>query len=44
MIVDHWGEVLGRLPQGEGIVTARFDLDAQRRVRESFPALSHRRL
>jgi predicted amidohydrolase len=44
MIVDHWGEVLDRLPQGEGIVTARFDLDAQRRVRESFPALSHRRL
>jgi nitrilase len=44
MIIDHWGEVLGRLPQGEGIVTARFDLDAQRRVRESFPALSHRRL
>lgn len=43
MIVDHWGEVLGRLPQGEGIVTARFDLDAQRRVRETFPALSHRR-
>ncbi|MEY3338861.1 MAG: hypothetical protein RL245_1853 [Pseudomonadota bacterium] len=44
MIVDHWGQVLGRLPHGEGIVTASFDLDAQRRVRESFPALSHRRL
>jgi nitrilase len=44
MIVDHWGEVLGRLPEGEGIVTARFDLDAQRQVRESFPALAHRRL
>lgn len=44
LIVDHWGEILSRLPQGEGIVTARFDLDAQRRVREAFPALSHRRL
>lgn len=44
LIVDHWGAVLARRPQGEGIVTASFDLDAQQRVREAFPALQHRRL
>lgn len=44
LIVDHWGAVLARRAHGEGIVTASFDLDAQRRVREAFPALQHRRL
>lgn len=44
MIVDHWGAVLARLPRGEGVVTAAFDLEGQRTVRESFPALAHRTL
>lgn len=44
LIVDHWGTVLARRAEGEGIVTATFDLEAQRRVREAFPALQHRRL
>jgi deaminated glutathione amidase len=43
MIVDPWGEVLGVLPDGEGVVLA--DIDAQRiaAVRRQLPALDHRR-
>ena len=44
LIVDHWGTVLARLPEGEGVVTATLDLQAQRQSREEFPALTHRRL
>ncbi len=44
MIVDHWGSVQARLPHGEGVVVAEFDLEAQARVRAEFPALSHRRI
>ena len=42
MIVDPWGEVLGCLPEGEGVVVA--DLDPARlvQVREQLPALRHR--
>jgi deaminated glutathione amidase len=42
MIVDHWGRVLRRLPRGTGVVVAEVDLQAQARVRESFPTLAHR--
>ncbi len=42
MIVDHWGRVLAELPEGEGVVAATLDLDAQRETRRRFPALSHR--
>ena len=43
MIVDPWGEVLGVLPEGEGVVLA--DVDARRiaAVRTQLPALEHRR-
>jgi nitrilase len=42
MIVDFWGGVLSRLPQGAGVVTAQLDRDKQEEVRQSFPALNHR--
>src|ERR1700751_427030 len=42
MIVDYWGRVLQRVPRGRGCALAEIDLDAQTRVRESFPALGHR--
>jgi deaminated glutathione amidase len=42
MIVDHWGNVLDRLPRGRGCVTAEIDLERQRRDRRSFPSLTHR--
>ena len=44
MIVDPWGNILDRLPRGSGVVVAELDLTRLERVRESFPALSHRRI
>ena len=43
LIVDHWGHVVTRLPQGEGFVIADFDHAAQQQARASFPSLQHRR-
>jgi deaminated glutathione amidase len=42
IIIDHWGSVLARLPQGQGVILAQLDLAAQRAARQDFPALSHR--
>jgi deaminated glutathione amidase len=42
LIVDYWGRVLGRLPQGAGVVIASFDAAGQSAARSSFPALAHR--
>ena len=44
MLVDPWGEVLDRKLKGPGVVIA--DLDHQRiaEIRESLPALAHRKL
>jgi len=44
MIVDPWGEVLGCLPEGEGLVTAELDPARLAQVRQQLPALQHRRL
>lgn len=42
MIVDYWGQVLARRPQGVGIVVADLEPEAQREARHRFPALAHR--
>lgn len=42
MIVDFWGRVLARLPQGAGCIVGEFDTTAQVEVRRRFPALEHR--
>jgi len=42
MIVDYWGNVLQRLPRGQGCVVAEVDLNRQADARTSFPALHHR--
>ncbi len=44
MIVEPWGRVLARLPRGTGVITAELDLARQRRLRQDFPAVQHRRL
>jgi len=44
MVVDPWGEVLGVLPEGEGIVIADVDPERIASVRRQLPALEHRRL
>ena len=43
MIVDPWGTVLARAPEGEGVVVAELDFEHQDEIRKSLPALSHRR-
>lgn len=42
LIVDYWGQVIGRLPRGRGIVVCELDLERQAEARTAFPALAHR--
>jgi predicted amidohydrolase len=44
LVVDPWGRVLARAPDGVGVTFAEVDLEEVRRVREVLPALRHRRL
>ena len=44
MIVDPWGDVLGCLPTGRGVITAEVDRARIAAVRASLPALAHRTL
>jgi predicted amidohydrolase len=44
MLVDPWGEVKDVLAEGEGVVSGQLDPDFLAGVRESLPALKHRRL
>jgi len=42
MIIDHWGQVLTRMPSGTGCVVADLDTAARMEARTRFPALEHR--
>ena len=44
MIVDPWGEILGLRPEGEGVVLAELDTARVAEVRQSLPALGHRKM
>ncbi|HUL61406.1 MAG TPA: carbon-nitrogen hydrolase family protein [Anaeromyxobacteraceae bacterium] len=44
MIVDPWGVVLARCPDGEGVCVAPFSRTRLERVRQELPALKHRKL
>jgi deaminated glutathione amidase len=44
MLVDPWGDIKAVLPEGEGVVVGEFDQSHLLRVRESLPALKHRKL
>lgn len=43
MVIDPWGLVLAQAPDRPGPLFAECDLAAQTRLRETLPALSHRR-
>jgi predicted amidohydrolase len=43
MIVDPWGVVLAQAPDAPGHILADLDLERQRRIRTSLPALANRR-
>jgi nitrilase len=44
MLIDPWGEVKDVLPEGEGVVSGEIDPGYIAKVRESLPALKHRKL
>ncbi|HKQ30404.1 MAG TPA: carbon-nitrogen hydrolase family protein [Burkholderiales bacterium] len=44
MIVNPWGDVLDRLPQGVGYAIAEIDRNEQTQLRSNLPAIEHRRL
>lgn len=44
MVVGPWGDRLGCLEEGEGVVTATLDRARLAQVRQQLPALEHRRL
>jgi predicted amidohydrolase len=44
MLIDPWGEVKAVLPEGEGVVIGDIEPHHLHRVRESLPALGHRKL
>jgi predicted amidohydrolase len=44
MIVDPWGVVLARCPDGEGVCVAPFRRERLEQVRRELPALKHRKL
>jgi deaminated glutathione amidase len=44
LIVDYWGQVLSRLAEGSGVISADIDLSSQAESRARFPALDNRRL
>lgn len=44
MIIDPWGEILAVIEEGPGIACADIDLAGLESLRQSFPALEHRKL
>ena len=44
MLIDPWGKIVSELAEGEGTVIGELDATLIRSVRESLPALQHRRL
>jgi predicted amidohydrolase len=43
MVIDPWGVVLAQAPDGEGLAVADLDFVRMAQVRETLPALRHRR-
>lgn len=43
MLIDPWGEIVASLPQGEGVVIGEISPERLASVRQSIPALKHRR-
>ena len=44
MLIDPWGEIKAVLPESEGVILGDVDVGHLQRLRESLPALKHRRL
>jgi nitrilase len=44
MIINPWGEIIAELPTGEGMITADLSYQTLEHIRQSLPALQHRRI
>jgi nitrilase len=44
MLIGPWGDVISQLPEGEGVVSGEVDTDFLAEVRQSLPALKHRKM
>ena len=44
MIVNPWGQVLSKINDGKGFITAKMDLKQLASIRKNFPVLEHIRL
>jgi predicted amidohydrolase len=44
MLIDPWGRILNELDEGVGVVSGNLDLAALAEIRNSLPALKHRKL
>jgi deaminated glutathione amidase len=44
MLIDPWGEILSKLPEGEGFIQGMLSKDKLNEVRSKLPALKHRKL
>ena len=44
MLIDPWGEILNKLPEGEGFIQGTLSKDKLKEVRSKLPALKHRKL
>jgi nitrilase len=44
MMIDFWGEIRDRSNKGANVIMMDIDLQIQRRVRQNFPVLNHRKL
>lgn len=44
MIIDPWGTIMDRLPQGSGYIVADIDINSLHKLRQNFPVLKHRKI
>jgi nitrilase len=44
MLIGPWGEVISQLAEGEGVVCGEIDTGFLAEVRQSLPALKHRKM
>jgi nitrilase len=42
MLIDPWGDILAKLPEGEGLVMGKVDHDRLAEIRLNLPALTHK--
>ena len=44
MIIDQWGTITNRLPNGTGVVVSNINLSRLENTRKAFPVLTHKRM